>query len=118
MEFIRKMNEQFGPPTEALKSLRELLNGESGRRLEMVLTRVENLSKDTESLGKAIQLLNLLRELDKSGGLARLDSIMTNVPKGAEGKALITELNKLVGVYGPKIDRLIGLAESILGSDK
>lgn len=117
-EIKKAFDDNFGTPTEALKSFRELVSGESGKRIEDMLTKMENLSKDASNLKNVIDLLKIVQELDKSGGLARLDSIMMNIPKGAESKALAGELDKLASVFGPKVDKLITLAETIMASDK
>ena len=97
-----------------IKELAQLLSSENGKRIDRILTRLDNLSKDQSSVTEVTRLLELVCELDRTGALARLDSILSHIPKGKGGQALIIEVRHLVVELGDKIDKISDLASAIL----
>lgn len=85
----------------SLHEVNALINGESGKRLLQILTRLEKLSKADGQMSQAVDLLRLVKELDDSGGLARLLELLRELGplvKGKEAKALMGQLSGLQGM--------------------
>lgn len=84
------------PFDEALK----IVTGPTGKRVDGLLDRLERISKDGASVQGAKELLTLVLELDKSGGLERLDRILSALPQGNDSAILLKEINKLIKAEG------------------
>jgi hypothetical protein len=113
------MDDSFGTPREGIKMLSDLMSGESGKRIDSLLSRLENLSKSSADFPKIIEILKLILELEKSGALGRIDSILMNAraPESRNlAREMMTEIKDLAKLYSPKLDKLIELADSILKS--
>lgn len=109
---LPKLEGRFGlPPLTAITSL---LSGENGKRLDGILTKLEKLSRNKDSMTEAVKLLQTVQELGKSGDLERLASILNNLPKGKSGQAMLSEVNRLLEKLGSRVDKMAALAETIL----
>ena len=112
---IKKMfDSTFGPPGEGLKTVREIVGGETGKQLNLLLARVERLSKDTSALPQVLELFKLIERCGQAGYLKELDSVLAHIPKGKSGQALITELRKAINEIVPRIDKLANLAKVLM----
>lgn len=106
-----------GPPQEGIKLLRELTGGETGQKLDKLLSRVEHISKDASALPEILELLKLIEQMNKSGALDKLITLLSNLPKGKQGQVLVTELGKVMAELGPRLDKLSALASTLLGKE-
>lgn len=104
----------FGPPAEGIKTLRELTSGETGKQFNLLLVRVERLSKDTSALPQVLELFKLIERCGQAGYLKELDGILSNIPRGKVGQTMITELRKMVDEVLPRIDKLANLAKVLM----
>ena len=108
------LDETFGTPAEGIKTMRELVGGETGKQLNLLLGRVERLSKDTSALPQVLELFKLIERCGQAGYLKDLNGILQNIPKGKTGQALITELRKAINEIVPRIDKLANLAKVLM----
>ncbi len=110
-------DETFGTPAEGIKTLRELTGGETGKQLNLLLARVERLSKDSSSLPQVLELFKLIERCGQAGYLKDLNGILQNIPRGKTGQALIAELRKAIDEIVPRIDKLANLAKVLMEKD-
>jgi len=108
------LDETFGPPQEGFKVVREITTGETSRRLDRLLLRIERISKDTSNIPQVIELLKLIQEMNQSGALDKLTSLLQAIPKGKTGQTLVTELRKAIAELAPRLDQLSNLAKVLL----
>ena len=103
---FRRLEQALGLPD--LDKVLPLVQGESGKRVERLLARVERLSKDSAGLGQAVELLKLVERLDKEGTLQRLDELLKDLAPLMKSKtahemvARLGQLGDLLG--GPKAE--------------
>jgi hypothetical protein len=112
---LSKFQEKLGLPD--FHEVNEMLTGESGKRIDNILSRLEKLSSNAESLKSAIDLLKIVRDLNGNGGLEKLDSILTKLPRGKNQAATIAELSKLLAGLEAKLDKVADLAKMILNEE-
>ena len=116
-ESIKKaLDESFGTPTEGIKTIRSILTGDTGKRIDSLLGRIERLSANSESLPQVIELLKLVKELDDNGTLARVETMMKKLPSGRSGAVILTEIRSIADILETKVDKLSDLATKILGA--
>lgn len=108
------MDGAFGPPQEGIKVLREFTSGETSRKLDKLLARIERISKDTSAIPQVIELLKLIQEMNETGALDKLITLLQAVPKGKTGQALVVELRKVVEELAPRLDKLSSLAKVLM----
>ena len=108
---LNELEKKFGLPP--LRQAMDLAAGPTGKRLDRILDRLVKLNQDG-TLPQAIRLLELLRDLDKEGALARLEGVLKSLPKGKQGEVLVTQLTTLVKELVPRLDRLSRLADVLL----
>ena len=109
---LEALEKKLGLPP--LRELTPLVTGSSGKRLERLLGKLEGLSRNGgESIGQAIELLKIVRDLDQSGGLERLENILSLLPKGKQSQELLEALNDIIAKYGPKIEKLVDFLEAM-----
>ena len=92
----QKVEQQYGLPK--LESVVGLTTGESGKRLNTLLGRLERLSKDKQSLEVAAQLLQKVEGMNSSGSLDKLLELtkeLNSLAKGRQGQKLLERLDKL-----------------------
>ena len=116
-EAKKAIDEAFGSPKEALAVMREITSGERGKQLDSILTRITQLSKNGSMITEAVKLLELINELGKSGNLARLDSILKSLPQGKTGQTMLTDARKILEGLSDKLEKLTGLAETIMKAE-
>ena len=79
---------------EALK----FVNGSSGKRLEDFMSRLEKLTEDPAMVQSATALIQNIIELDKQGGLERLNMVLERIerlgPKFEQGIKLLGVLKQ------------------------
>lgn len=78
-----------------------ILAGPTGKRLVALLSSLETLSKDKESLKNVAALLELVERLDKAGTLTRLIELLREIKPLARGKTaqlLVEKLDKIEGL--------------------
>ena len=114
--FLQKVEEKFGLPK--ITEVTNLLTGEGGKRIDAILTRLEKLSKNNESLKDAIELLKVVEQLNHSGGLDKLDSVLSKLPKGKNQQTIIVELQKLLSGLDSKLEKISKLAKMILEKEE
>jgi len=113
----KMMDATFGTPAEGIKTLRELTGGETGKQLNLLLARVERLSKGSSSLPQVLELFKLIERCGQAGYLKDLNGILQNLPRGKAGQVLLTELRKMVDEAIPRIDKLANLAKVLMEKD-
>lgn len=109
---LKSLEEKLGLPP--LKQSLDLVTGPTGKRLEKLLDRLEALSRDGSTLPQVIRLLEIIKDLDSRGTLARLDDVLKGLPKGKQGEALVAQLATLLKELGPRLDKLTHLADALL----
>jgi len=95
------LDSTFGPPQEGVKVLKELTTGETSRRLDKLLLRVERLSKDSSAIPQVIELLKLIQEMNRTGVLDKLITLLQSIPK-----------------ISPRLDKLSNLAKVLLEKEE
>lgn len=108
------LDKTFGPPGEAIKMLREFTSGETGKQLDHLLARVERISKDSSSLPQILELFKVIERLGHAGYLKELDDILSKIPKGKSGQALVSELRKAIDAIVPRLDNISNLAKVLM----
>lgn len=88
------------PPLETVMSL---LQGETGKRADRILGRLERLSKDSQGIGQAVELLKLVERLDQQGTLARLLELLKELPKSKDMVPLLERFEK----FAPFLEKLL-----------
>jgi len=112
---LKKMFDQtFGTPAEGLKTLRELTGGETGKQLNLLLARVERLSKDSSALPQVLELFKLIERCGQAGYLKDLNGVLQNIPKGKSGQTMVAELRKMIDEIIPRIDKFASLAKVLM----
>jgi len=111
------LDSTFGPPQEGIKVLKELTTGETSRRLDKLLLRVERLSKDSSVIPQIIELLKLIQEMNQTGALDKLISLLQSIPKGKTGQTLVVELRKAINELMPRLDKLSALVSTLMKED-
>jgi hypothetical protein len=112
---LKKMfDETFGTPAEGIKTLREFTSGETGKQLNLLLAKVERLSKDSSSLPQVLELFKLIERCGQAGYLKDLNGILKNLPRGKSGQTMVTELRKMVDEVVPRLDHLSALARTLM----
>jgi len=112
------LDSTFGPPQEGIKVLKELTTGETSRRLDKLLLRVERISKDTSAIPQVIELLKLIQEMNRTGALDKLITLLQSIPKGKSGQTLVVELRKAITEIAPRLDKLSNLAKVLLEKEE
>lgn len=98
---LKRLEKSLGiPPIEDIK---ELLQGETGARIMAILSRLEKLSKESSMIPQVVRLLELVQELDKSGALERLNQVLSQLPKGKQGTAMISGIRELLDRVEPQL---------------
>lgn len=110
-ELKKRMDEEFGSPREVI----QLLSGDTGKRLDRILSMMIKLSEKGSS--DTLALLRMVANLDQSGTLTKLESVLKLLPKGKDGRAMVMEVRHLATELGPKLDRLTAIAEAMLGGE-
>ena len=78
MPSLRDLIEQrLGLPK--LEDITQLASGDTGKRIDSILSKLERLSRDSEGLRNAIELLNLVKDLDQRGSLVKLNELVKNL---------------------------------------
>jgi len=114
-DFLKDFEDKVGLPS--LTSLVSLVSGESGRRVESVITKLERLSRNHDTIKEATELLRIVQALGATGDLERLDSILRNLPKGKRGQAMLADVKELISTLDSKLEKLTSLASTILSKD-
>lgn len=113
---FRELEKKMGLPP--LTEMLGLVSGENGKRMNIMLGRLEKLAGNMDSLREAIQLLRLVQELGREGYLKQLDSILEHIPKGKGGEVMISELRQIIVIFSEKIDKLSKVASQLLSKDE
>lgn len=104
----------FGPPAEGIKILHEFTSGETSRKLDRLLARIERISKDASNIPQVIELLKLIQEMNETGALDKLITLLKIIPKGKSGEVMVIELRKAITELAPRLDQLSNLAKVLL----
>jgi len=112
------LDSTFGPPQEGIRILKELTTGETSRRLDKLLLRIERISRDSSNLSQVIELLKLVEKMSKDGTLDKLNSLLQSIPKGKTGQTLVVELRKAITEIAPRLDKLSNLAKVLLKKEE
>jgi len=94
--FLERLEERFGFPP--LDDVKKLVTGDTGKRVNLLVARLERMSKDSSGILGAVELLKLVRELDQQGTLQRLLDLLKElspIVKGKQAGILIERLGKL-----------------------
>ena len=113
---LKELERRLGLPS--LVDVTSLLSGDSGKRIDSILTKLEKLSSNQDALKEAVTLLQLVKELGQTGDLAHLDSILKNIPKGKTGQNMLIEVRHLISEISDKLDKVSNLATTILKSEE
>jgi len=93
---LAELEKRLGLPP--LKQVTDMADGKTGERIERILGRLERLSKNSQGLGQALELLRLVKQLDDQGALQRLDDLLKDLQPLTTSKgamALLERLEKL-----------------------
>ena len=96
MGILAELEKRLGLPP--LKQVTDMADGKTGERIERILGRLERLSKNSQGLGQALELLRLVKQLDDQGALQRLDDLLKDLQPLTTSKgamALLERLEKL-----------------------
>lgn len=112
LEIKKRLDQEFGSPREVMA----LLSGDTGKRLEKILSLMMKLSNNGS--GDTVELLKLVKDLAHDGTLEKLEKILMLLPKGKDGRMMVMEIRRLATEMGPKLDKLTAIAGALLGEDK
>ena len=113
----KTLDESFGSPREGIRLLSEFTSGESGKKLDRLLSKIENISKDSSNIPQVIELLKLIQQMNQTGALDKLIKLLGSIPKGKSGEAMVTELRKVITEIVPRLDKLSALASALMKED-
>lgn len=109
---LKDLERKFGLPP--ITEVTTLLSGDNGKKINSILAKLDRLAQNKEALREAISLLELVQEMGRTGDLERLDSILSNLPKGKSGQAMLTQVRKLISELSEKLDKLSNLATTLM----
>ena len=92
----KKIEETYGLPK--FESISELAVGESGKRINILLGRLERLSRDRQGLEMALELLKQVERMNETGSLERLIELsrdLVSLTKGKKAGKFLDRLEKL-----------------------
>lgn len=93
---LKSLEEKFGLPP--LGKTLDLVSGPTGKRLGTLLSRLESLAQDKDSISQVITLLQTVERLDQAGTLTRLIELLKELApltKGKTAQLLVEKLDKL-----------------------
>lgn len=95
---FQKLEEKFGLPPlgEGLK----MLSGPGGKQLRAILDKLMKLAENEDAVKDALRLLEVVKGLDDSGGLERLDSVLKQIGPLTRGKNFQTLMEKFDKIEG------------------
>ncbi len=93
MGILAELEKKLGLPP--LQQVTQMADGKTGERIERILGRLERLSKNSQGLGQALELLRLVKQLDDQGALQRLDSLLKDLQPLTTSKGAMALLGRL-----------------------
>ncbi len=112
---LPRLEKKLGIPP--LQDITKILSGEGGKRIESILLKLDKLSDDQEVLVGIRQLLEAIHEMDQTGELDKLDSILKSLPKGKSGATMIAQVKEILDGLDKKIEKLTQLANDIMSRE-
>lgn len=101
---LDKLERKLGLPK--LAEMTSLLSGDSGKRLEGIIGKLEKLSESDKNLQEIATLLNTIERLDQSGALVRLDDILKELVVLSKSKSMKSAVDAAIQL-GPMLKDLV-----------
>lgn len=109
---LRALEEKIGLPP--LREVTKILSGDSSKRIEALLGKLEKLGENRGVLVEAIKLMEMVHAMAQSGELDKLESILKSLPKGKSGENMVAQVKQILDGLEGKIEKLTKLAQDIL----
>lgn len=78
-----------------LREVSDMLTEDKIKQLSSLLTKLEKLSKDMKTIREMTALLQLIKELDSRGTIARVNELLGNLAPLTKGQIAAKLVNKL-----------------------
>lgn len=112
---LGRLEDKLGLPP--IREITKILSGDSGKRIEAIIGKLEKLGNNQETLLAATKLMEMIHAMGQLGELDKLDSILKGLPKGKAGATLVAQLTELLNGLDSKLDKLNSLATKIMSSE-
>ena len=104
LDKVAGLGEKMGLPP--IRQVLGMLEGDSGKRLERLVVKLEKLAQDSAGLMNATQLLTLVCKMHEDGSLEKLDELLKDLMALSKSKTATALLEKVESM-APMLGKLL-----------